>query len=135
MNDHRALSAALLAAAFVTGSAAAGSATTKGGPDQTYMYYDTQLRQTDGVGFRADFTGTLQLRGDHGYLTGYYRRYGDGPFVPVTGGVQGDRVWLDIGRGFHLAGTERNGVIDAGGLVGTSDVTFHATPRTETIAR
>lgn len=61
------------------------------------------------------WTGTLQLTiNPDGIIQGYYHPAGDETaFIPVTGGRNNDRIWLDIGnRGrLHIEGTLHNGVI------------------------
>lgn len=69
--------------------------------------YTTTLTQEWGPGAGVGaYEGTLQLTLDrNGLINGYYRPDG-GSFEAVTGGVQGNNVWLDIGMldRIHITG-------------------------------
>jgi hypothetical protein len=60
--------------------------------------------------------GVLRIRiTPDGFINGYYRMDDRGGAMrPVVGGLQGERIWLDIGSGFnamHVDGTYDNGKI------------------------
>jgi hypothetical protein len=68
------------------------------------------------VGFAVPYAGRLQIRTSAaGIITGYYRPADNNDFVPVTGAVDGNRVWMDIGR---EGGTRVNGTLANGKIVG-----------------
>jgi hypothetical protein len=77
------------------------------------------------------FGGTLNLDifGD-GIVTGFYRADDTVTLRQVTGGLSGDRIWIDLGfdRGY-ISGTYRDGKIDAyTGLLGIQPYRFTAVP-------
>ncbi len=79
------------------------------------------------------YDGTLKLRIDpSGIIDGIYRPNGSGPFVQVSGGLSGDRIWLDLGngRGGRITGRYRNGWIVGGTFVHGRPWDFSATPVT-----
>jgi hypothetical protein len=60
------------------------------------------------------FEGTLNLTiSADGIVSGWFRDDGRSSLRTVTGGVEGDQIWLEIGsrQAFHIDGTYRNGVI------------------------
>jgi hypothetical protein len=61
----------------------------------------------------GEYAGTLNLDiGKDGALNGYYRFADSGTFQAVTGGLDGDRIWLDLGSaGLHVTGTLTDGKI------------------------
>lgn len=66
------------------------------------------------VGFGYPYTGRLQLTVNaDNIINGYYRPADNNDYVPVTGGRDGNSVWLDIGSDgrIHVNGTLQNGVI------------------------
>lgn len=70
------------------------------------------------LGFGGPVTGTLQLTfNPDGIINGYYRPYGDGSFVQVTGGREGNDIWIDIGERARL---HINGTLDKGNITGTA---------------
>ena len=69
----------------------------------------------------GDLPGVLRIAISHdGIVSGYYRPI-DGDFTDVTGGVVGERIWLDLGRdgARHLVGTYDGTTIRAGALGGS----------------
>jgi hypothetical protein len=62
------------------------------------------------------YDGTLKLLIEKdGIVNGTYRPNGSGPFVPVAGGLDGDRIWLDFGNGWErITGRFRDGAIVGG---------------------
>jgi hypothetical protein len=85
--------------------------------DSSYQLRTRIVEQTPSVG---EYDGSLQLHvSPSGIVTGYYRADADARFVAVTGGITGDRFWIDIGafstRPLHFSGTFRDGRIDAQG--------------------
>jgi hypothetical protein len=81
----------------------------------TYSLRTHIAELSPGVG---SWDGSLQLNvSDDGIVNGYYRP-NDGPFVPVTGGVETNgQFWLEIGDAIRGAdtysGTFKDGQIDA----------------------
>jgi hypothetical protein len=71
----------------------------------------------------GEYAGTLNLTiAKDGSLSGIYRPEDTGMFRTVTGGLDGDRVWLDLGYdGPHITGTLRDGKI-----VGTTPYFLHS---------
>jgi hypothetical protein len=66
------------------------------------------------MGLDTPWTGTLQLTiNSNGIIQGYYHPAYQIAFIPVTGGRDGDNVWLDIGSAgrLHVNGTLHNGTI------------------------
>jgi hypothetical protein len=62
------------------------------------------------------YDGTLKLQIDRaGIISGTFRPNGNGPFVQVSGGLDGDRIWLDFGSGLRererISGHYRDGSI------------------------
>jgi hypothetical protein len=109
-------SAAFVLAAALAGAPAISQAVTTQPTAPVKHTYDTSLAPQLGLG--APWTGTLKLTlNPDGIIQGYYYPAGDEvAFIPVTGGRNGDQVWLDIGqRGrLHIEGTIRNGGTIAG---------------------
>lgn len=70
---------------------------------------------TELYGSPAPFSGTLDLKvNPGGIVSGYYFEADGAMYVPVVGGLTGDRIWLDIGRSgsMHVEGqVEPRGVI------------------------
>jgi len=102
--------AAATAALLAAGLPAAGSAANMTQP--MHYSFETQLTQRYHAG---GFAGSLSMtvRPD-GTVTGWYTPI-DGNPRNVVGGVDGTRIWLDIGgiRNLHLVGTLRDGVLHA----------------------
>ena len=83
--------------------------------ERSYQLQTRIVEQAPGVG---EFDGALQLRvSTDGIVSGFYRPADAPRFIPVSGGVTGDRLWLEIGtfaaHPMHFNGTFRNGKIDA----------------------
>ncbi len=91
-----------------SGSPALAVSITQG---QTY-HYDTAITTLSGG---APWTGTLELRVDpNGVVNGYYRAdAGLGSLQMVTGGVDGNSIWFDIGMlgRMHVTATMADNVI------------------------
>jgi ABC-type phosphate transport system substrate-binding protein len=67
--------------------------------------------------FAVPWTGELQLTiHSNGVIQGYYRPADNSSYIPVTGGRDGTRVWLDIGQSgrLHVTGTLQSGRILGG---------------------
>jgi hypothetical protein len=99
---------AALAAPLGAGAASVG---------RSYQIQTRIVEQSPGVG---EFDGSLQLKiSPAGIVTGYYRPADNPRFIPVSGGLTGDRFWLDIGslsrNSRRFTGTFKNGTIDAAG--------------------
>jgi hypothetical protein len=63
------------------------------------------------------YDGILKVQiGSDGIVSGIYRPNGVGPFVQVSGGLDGDRIWLDFGSGGRerITGRYRDGAIVGG---------------------
>jgi hypothetical protein len=76
------------------------------------VQYATSMRPINSIAYPV--TGRLQIStSSDGIVTGYYRPAYDDSFIPVNGGVEGDRVWLDIGRtgAMRVTGRLVNGTI------------------------
>jgi len=100
--------AALLATPFIADAAAA---------ERSYELQTRMVEQAPGVG---EYDGALQLRvSPDGIVSGYYRPDANPRFIPVSGGIAGDRFWIELGNfGGHslrFSGTFKNGTIDAQG--------------------
>jgi hypothetical protein len=79
--------------------------------EATTVQYATKLVPQYGAGaWEGKLTLTTQ---PDGTISGTYRT-ADGDFVPVTGGRDGDRVWLDIGLRGRLTIV---GTVDASGAI------------------
>lgn len=100
-------------------------------PASGVVHYATSLTP---LHENAPYTGSLELTyAPDGTIHGYYFTSDySAMYVPVVGGVSGDRIWLDIGTGdvMRVQGRVRDGVID-GGVIGrteTASYTFTAAP-------
>lgn len=101
--------AALAAAAALSAVPAVSQAAVSSTTQAVHANYDTTFGPI--MGFAVPWSGKLQLTfTPDGIIQGYYRPDDNGAFVPVTGGRQGDSVWLDIGRSGNLrvTGTVQN---------------------------
>jgi hypothetical protein len=79
------------------------------------------------------YEGVLHLTfGPHGYVNGWYRPVDVGQPRDVIGGLDGDKLWLDLGEaGFHdIQSTYANGKIVGATYVGNQPYAFVATPTT-----
>ncbi len=82
-----------------------------------HVNYDTSLRSV--YGMPSPWTGALQLTiNPDGVIQGYYRPADDDSFVPVTGGRNGNDVWLDIGMAgrLHVTGVMHGNAITGGAI-------------------
>jgi hypothetical protein len=88
MNSRfRAAFAATAVGAALATPLAAGAAAA----EQSYVLQTRIIEQSPSVG---EFDGSLQLRiTPDGIVSGYYRPDENMRFIPVTGGVTGDRFW------------------------------------------
>ncbi len=86
--------------------------------------YQLQTRIVEQAPSVGEFDGSLQLRVSvEGVVSGYYRPDDNPRFVPVTGGVKGDRFWLEIGS--RRTSLERfNGVFKDGRIDAQSNGPF-----------
>jgi hypothetical protein len=108
--------AALVIAALLAGVPAFSYAATTQASIPVHATYETSIQSI--YGFDAPWTGMLQLTfNPDGIIQGYYRPADNMAFVPVTGGRNGDSVWLDIGRSGHL---HVNGVLQNGVITGSA---------------
>jgi hypothetical protein len=103
-----AAAAGMLAALALPASALAATTTTA----QTQSYtIPTKLTDRYHAG---EYDGLLRLRvSPDGIVQGSYQP-SDGGIVSVTGGLDGKRIWLDLGdgiRALHVTGTFENGVL------------------------
>ena len=120
------LRAAAASAALLAGTAfplAARAATTTTAPPAHYRF-ETRLAGRFSAGA---YGGTLTLTiYPNGILQGLYRP-DDGSYRTVTGGLDGQNIWLDIGAmgRLHLTGTFANGVLDmVAAIPGAETYTF-----------
>lgn len=120
----------VLAAALVPLSALAA-------PGGGVVHYATSLTP---LHENAPYTGSLELTyAPDGTIHGYYFTSDySALYIPVVGGVNGDRIWLDIGASdiMRVQGRVHDGVID-GGVIGPADdqsFTFTAAPESEAAA-
>ena len=103
----------------------AGLATVMVGADAATSYhYDTALTQQ--FGSIVPFTGTLDLNIDSsGIVNGYYHPSdSEATFITVTGGRQGDSIWMDIGR---KASLRVSGKFDKSGAILGQAIGSHPT--------
>lgn len=110
MNALR-ISTGALALAFALGAAAPAFAVTNSVTtgEPVHLQYNTKLVPRFGAG---EYDGQLRLTiNADGIVSGTYLP-SDGGIKHVTGGVNGDDIWLDIGfHGWHITGTIVNGHI------------------------
>jgi hypothetical protein len=82
----------------------------------------------------APWTGTLQLTiNPNGIIQGYYHPADQMAFIPVTGGQDGNSVWLDIGTmgRLHVNGTLHNGTIAGSAVDERTNETYSFTARAQ----
>jgi hypothetical protein len=111
MNPQR-ISITALAFAFALGIGAPALAVTNSvtSGEPVHLAYNTRLIPQYSAG---EYDGTLRLTiNANGIVSGTYIPSAGGPRV-VTGGVNGDNIWLDFGFSgrMHVTGTIRNGHI------------------------
>ncbi|MBD5633455.1 MAG: hypothetical protein IAI49_03150 [Candidatus Eremiobacteraeota bacterium] len=110
--------AALTALLCTTFSAVAGGfaiASETSAPVTVYVAktvtFDTSLVAVDHPSGGA-YEGTLSITiGKSGTILGYYRPVDSGAFEQVSGGLDGDRIHLEIGANPPIDGVYRNGKI------------------------
>lgn len=111
-------SAGLVAALAMAGVPVVTQAATTQTHSPTNLTYQTSMETLPGPS--APWTGSLHLTIDpDGIIRGWYHPADDmAAFIPVNGGLQGDRVWLDIGRqgNLHVSGTMKDREITGGGI-------------------
>ena len=84
--------------------------------------YTTALTQVEPVSAPGEFDGTLKLSvTTDGIVSGYYIPVDEGTIVPVVGGVQNGKYWMDIGGNTQLHIYAESG--KDGSLVGTATPT------------
>jgi hypothetical protein len=99
------------------------------------MTYDVAFRPVSFGG--GEYQGTLVLSAaPGGEVQGEFRFSDVGLYRPITGGVTGTHVWLDLGENYRIEGTLKGGRIE-GATTGlgafddyTQAYTFSATPET-----
>jgi hypothetical protein len=104
--------AAFAAAAALAGVPAISQAVTTDQSTAQRVSYDTSITPINGL--EAPWNGTLKITiNPDGIIQGYYHPAYEVSFIPVTGGRNGDSVWMDIGsRGrIRVNGTLQNGKI------------------------
>jgi hypothetical protein len=113
MNTKVIATAAIALAAVLAATPAISKAATAQATAPMKMTYTTSLEPITGIG--APWTGTLNITiNPDGIIQGYYHPADNVmAFIPVTGGRNGDRVWLDIGTmgRLHVDGLLKNDVI------------------------
>lgn len=130
MNKHFLRAGAFLAAASMASLPAISQAATATSTQPVQVKYDTKIGPI--MGFAVPWTGALQLTiNPDGIIQGYYRPADNNAFVPVTGGRNGDSVWLDIGTmgHMHVSGTFKDGAITGAAIDETTsrEYSFDAT--------
>jgi hypothetical protein len=124
-------SAAFVLAATLAGVPAISQAVTTQPTASVHHTYTTSLQPQ--IGLDAPWTGTLKLTlNPDGIIQGYYYPGDDQvAFIPVTGGRNGDRVWLDIGTTgrLHIEGIIKNGSIAGTALDERTSQPFKFTAR------
>ena len=112
------------------GSAPALAVTSSGNQSHSVTFTTALAPQYYGAG---EFDGVLHLTfGPHGIVSGWYRSVDVGVPRSVVGGLDGDKLWLDLGRdGLHdIQTTYENGKIVGGTYLGNQVYSFVATPTT-----
>ncbi len=123
---------AIAAAAFVVAIAPIGvsAEVTNDASARGDLTFDTSFVTADHPTPGA-YVGILKIRIDRdGTVSGIYRSADRGSFVDVTGGLEGDRIHLDIGdvRSIHIVGTYDKDEIDGGTWLEGRPYAFTATP-------
>ena len=91
----------------------------------TTASYSTALTQVEPVSAPGEFDGTLKLTvTPDGIVNGYYFPADEGTIVPVVGGEQNGKYWMDIGGNTRLHIYAKLG--KDGSLVGTATPTPYA---------
>jgi hypothetical protein len=94
-------------------------------PTTTSTSYTTALTQVEPVSAPGEFDGTMKLSvTTDGIVSGYYIPADEGTIVPVVGGVQNGKYWMDIGGNTRLHIYAQAG--KDGSLVGTATPTPYA---------
>jgi hypothetical protein len=128
MNAFRSLAAVavFMLATLVPAAAIVGT------PGSKPVTYSTALTP-DWRGVGA-FEGRLTLTiSPDGIVSGFYRPADGTRLSDVTGGLDGNRIWLDLGQGglSHIDGTYDGRTINGGIYVSGQDYTFTATPEAQ----
>jgi hypothetical protein len=124
------LAAALLAFGLAAAPAVPVSAavTLRDAQGVAHLNLDTQLIPQRGSGY---YGGTLKLTiTPDGIVSGFFRPDDGMVFHTVTGGLNGDRIWLDIGYNgdLHITGTLNGDRIVGGTYIGDHLFDFKAAP-------
>ncbi len=102
------------------------------GPTAQTVTFDTAFTERyDKAGADA---GVLKLTfAPSGVVSGYYRNADAGDFVPVTGGVSGDRIHLDfyLRGAVHIEGTYDGKTISGSTVAGNQIYDFDAAPESK----
>lgn len=97
-------------------------------PEAGVVHYATSLTPLHDY---APYTGSLDLTyASDGTIHGYYFTSDySAMYVPVVGGVIGDRIWLDIGTSdvLRIQGRVHDGVIDGGAVGQTESASYSFT--------
>jgi hypothetical protein len=94
--------------------------------------FDTTMTASDRVSAGA-FEGTLFLNiSKDGIVQGSYRQADSSGLRDVTGGLDGDKIWLQIGErgGMHITGTYIDGIVVGYTYHRGQSFKFVARPRT-----
>jgi hypothetical protein len=97
--------------------------------------YDFETHQTDALS-AGEYDGRLRMRVSAGGIVSGSFTNTDGIFSSVSGGVDGTKIWIDIGNasptGVHLfTGTFRGGKLTASAARGLHVWTLEGSPRTD----
>lgn len=117
MNTTILRGAAFAVALALAGAPAISNGATAYNTNETlHVDYNTSIAPLFGFGY--PWSGKLQLTiTPDGIINGYYRPDDNQAFIPVTGGRDGQNVWLEIGQmgRLHVTGT-----LQRGRIVGTA---------------
>jgi hypothetical protein len=124
------LSAAALLGLAGSGVAGAALSVAPAVPVNTQLAFSTTLQAMNGLLPGGSLDGQLRIRvSPGGIVQGIYRPV-DGGIQSVTGGITGNKIWLDLADGgaLHVTGTLKDGKIVGGALISERDYRFTATP-------
>jgi hypothetical protein len=121
--------AAFLALCLVAAPAvpAFAAVTVRDAQGVAHLNLDTQIIPQRGAGY---YGGSLQLTiSPGGIVNGYYRADDSGTPRTVTGGLDGDKIWFDLGPdGPHISGVLSGDHIVGQTFIGTHFFDFKALP-------
>jgi len=125
------LAAALLAFGFAAAPAvpALAAVTVRDAQGVAHLNLDTEFIPQLGAGY---YGGSLQLTiTPDGIVNGLFRPDDGSSFHTVTGGLNGDQIWFDIGfqGGVHVTGILNGDHIVGGTYIGNHLYDFKATPK------